>query len=657
MGMNKNADPRMIELSLDSKVNKTGDIWHICVKDLPRSNILYAYRINGPQDWSQGHRFDYGNLLLDPYAKLIDGRRIFGDTNNKMIQFLGTYDFDSSPFDWGEGYKLPNIPEDELVIYEMNVRAFTSDESSGLDPKIRGSYIGVIEKIPHLLELGVNAIELLPVFEFDELEFQRHPNPRDHMINTWGYSTINFFSPMSRYASNGGGPVNASSDFKKMVKALHNAGIEVILDVVYNHTNEGDDKNPYPISFRGIDNKVYYMLDLDNNAKFFNFSGCGNTLNCNHPVVMELILDSLRHWVVEYHVDGFRFDLASVLCRGTDGSPLNAPPLVRAIAKDSVLSRCKLIAEPWDCGGLYLVGKFPNWDRWAEWNGIFRDDVRRFIKGDSGMKGSFATRIAGSADLYKVNKRKPCHSINFVIAHDGFTLYDLVSYNYKHNDANGEGGKDGSNVNFSWNCGFEGETKDANINALRLRQMKNFHVALMVSQGTPMMLMGDEYGHTRNGNNNSYGHDNALNNFQWEQLKDKNSIFRFFSEMIKFRRDHEVFTRKNFIGKNDVTWHEDNWENYESKFLAFTLHEGKGGDIYIAFNAHDYFVEAAIPPPPKSRQWLQVVDTSLESPKDFVREGIPGVTETYSVAPYSSIILEAKPTSPASAAAENGMTR
>ncbi|GFP98915.1 isoamylase 3 chloroplastic [Phtheirospermum japonicum] len=541
-------DQGMVELSLDPQVNKTGDIWHICVEDLTRSNVLYGYRVNGPQDWHQGHRFDYGNILLDPYAKLIEGRRVFGDTSNKMSKFFGTYDFDCSSFDWGHSYKIPNINEKDLVIYEMNVRAFTADESSELDPNIRGSYLGVVDKIPHLVELGVNAVELLPVFEFDEMELQRHPNPRDHMgrsayllfslcilvstcyvldmdggcvdvgfvlenranINTWGYSTINFFAPMSRYASNGGGTSNASREFKEMVKALHDAGIEVILDVVYNHTNEADDENPYTTSFRGIDNKVYYMVDINNNAQLLNFSGCGNTLNCNHPVVMEFILDSLRHWVIEYHVDGFRFDLASVLCRGTDGCPLNAPPLIKAIAKDNILSRCKIIAEPWDCGGLYLVGKFPNWDRWAEWNGIYRDDVRRFIKGENGMKGSFATRIAGSADLYR------------------------------HNDANGEGGKDGSDDNFSWNCGFEGETDDAFIKALRLRQMKNFHVALMVSQGTPMMLMGDEYGHTRYGNNNSYGHDNALNHFQW--------------------------------GQNEVTWHEDNWGNYESKFLAFTCY-------------------------------------------------------------------------------------
>ncbi|KAK9270864.1 hypothetical protein L1049_026450 [Liquidambar formosana] len=627
-------DGGMMELELDPHINRTGNIWHICIEDLPRRNVLYGYRIDGPRDWHQGHRFDSSIVLIDPYAKLIEGRRYFGDPTNKMCKFLGTYDFDSLPFDWGDNYKLPNIPEQDLVIYEMNVRAFTADESSGLHPNIRGSYLGVIEKIPHLLELGINAVELLPVFEFDELEFQRRPNPRDHLINTWGYSTINFFAPMSRYASAGGGPLNASREFKEMIKALHSAGIEVILDVVYNHTNEADDDYPYTTSFRGIDNKVYYMVDINSNGQLLNFSGCGNTLNCNHPLVMELILDSLRHWVIEYHVDGFRFDLTSVLCRGTDGSPLNAPPLIRAIAKDAILSRCKIIAEPWDCGGLYLVGRFPNWDRWAEWNGKYRDDVRRFIKGDCAMKGSFATRVAGSADLYNVNKRKPYHSVNFIIAHDGFTLIMT---------ANGEGGNDGSNDNFSWNCGFEGETADIKIKALRSRQMKNFHLALMISQGTPMMLMGDEYGHTRYGNNNSYGHDTAINNFQWEHLDArKHNHFRFFSEMIKFRRTNHLFGRKDFLNKNDVTWHEDNWDNNDSKFLAFTLHDNNGRDVYLAFNAHDFFVKVKIPSPPQKRRWFRVVDTNLESPDDFVPEGVPGIGSTYNIAPYSSLLLEAK---------------
>ncbi|KAG6591680.1 Isoamylase 3, chloroplastic, partial [Cucurbita argyrosperma subsp. sororia] len=603
LSFNERIDDRTLEFKLDPDDNRTGDIWHICIQDLPRKNVLYGYRIDGPQGWHHGHRFDDSIVLLDPYAKFVEGRRYFGG-ENKSSGFLGTYDFDSLPFDWGDDYKLPNILEKDLVIYEMNVRAFTADESSGLASSIRGSYLGVIEKIPHLLELGVNAVELLPVFEFDELEFQRHPNPRNHMINTWGYSTINFFAPMSRYASAGGGPLNASREFKEMVKALHGAGIEVILDVVYNHTNEADDVYPYTTSFRGIDNKVYYMLDLRNNGQFLNFSGCGNTLNCNHPVVMELILDSLRHCACLFS--------------------LSAPPLIRAISKDAILSRCKIIAEPWDCGGKF-----------------------NFIhahQGDCGMKGSFATRVSGSSDLYKVNNRKPYHGINFVIAHDGFTLRDLVSYNVKHNNANGEGGNDGCNDNFSWNCGFEGETEDANIRALRSRQMKNFHLALMTSQGTPMMLMGDEYGHTRYGNNNSYGHDTALNHFLWGQLEArKRDHFRFFSEVIKFRRKHpHLFSRENFLGENDITWHESNWDNPESKFLAYTLHDGNGEDVYLAFNAHDYFVSVSLPSPPTNRKWFRVVDTNLESPQDFVLDGIRGIGSTYNLAPYSSILLKAK---------------
>ncbi|XP_078440803.1 isoamylase 3 isoform X2 [Wolffia australiana] len=633
---------KMVEISLDPSQNKTGDIWHICVENLPRCGVIYGYRINGPSSREEGHRFDTNNILLDPYAKLVEGRRCFGDRENKISNFFGTYDFSSNTYDWGPEYKLPNIEEKDLVIYEMNVRAFTADESSGLDKSIRGSYLGVIEKIPHLLELGINAVELLPVFEFDEMEFQRRPNPRDHMVNTWGYSTINFFSPMSRYASNGGGPRAASYEFKQMVKALHNARIEVILDVVYNHTNE---TGSFVTSFRGIDNKEYYMLDFKNNAQYFNFSGCGNTLNCNNPVVMELILDSLRHWVLEYHVDGFRFDLASVLCRGTDGAPLISPPLIRAIAKDSVLSRCKIIAEPWDCGGLYLVGNFPNWDRWAEWNGKYRDDVRRFIKGDIGTKGAFASRLSGSSDLYKVNNRRPFHSINFVIAHDGFTLYDLVSYNVKRNEENGEDGRDGCNDNFSWNCGHEGETYDQNIRGLRARQMKNFHLALMVSQGTPMMLMGDEYGHTRYGNNNSYGHDNALNHFLWNQMEERrNDHFRFFSEVIKFRHQHSILGRDRFLETQDITWHVDNWDDQESKFIAFTLHdEDRGHDIYLAFNIHDSYMGAQLPQPPPNKNWHRVIDTYLKPPEDFSQDAIVILDAVYNMAPFSSILLQARP--------------
>lgn len=640
----KTGEPTQV-INLDPVKHKTGHTWHVLVHDLPMSGVLYGYRVDGPKGWEKGHRFDGQKILLDPYVKLVEGRRVFGDTTRKLDEFYGTYDFVAPEFDWGEDYKPPSIPEKDLVIYEMNVRGFTQDESSKVPPAARGSYRGMIEKIPHLVELGVNAVELLPIFEYDEFEFQRRKNPRDHMLNTWGYSTINFFAPMSRYASNGGGPLVASNELKELVRALHTAGIEVILDVVYNHTNESDDEHPYLTSFRGIDNLVYYMVDLNSFVQLANYGGCGNTFNCNHPVVMELILASLRHWVTEYHVDGFRFDLASILCRGTDGQPLSSPPVVKAIAHDPILKRCKLIAEPWDCGGLYLVGRFPNWDKWAEWNGMYRDDVRRFIRGDMGTKCAFATRLAGSADLYHNHKRKPYHSINFVIAHDGFTLYDLVAYDSKHNDVNGEKGQDGSNDNLSWNCGVEGETEDEVVNAIRSRQMKNFQMALITSQGTPMILMGDEYGHTRGGNNNSYGHDTVINHFQWNELEAKRaSHFRFFAKSMKFRKDHPLLGRESFLSDGDVTWHETDWMNPESRFLAFTLHEGNlgGGDLYVAFNAHTYSVQIKLPPPPSGRQWYRVADTNLPSPDDFCEKGVAGVGAHYNVAPFSSIMLHAK---------------
>lgn len=626
--------------------HRTGNTWHVLVEGLPMRGVLYGYRVDGPKGWEKGHRFDGEKVLLDPYAKLVEGRRVFGDSNQKLAPFFGTYDFSRDSFDWGEHYAPPGLPEKDLVVYEMNVRGFTRDESSGVSPGLRGSYLGLIEKIPHLVELGVNAVELLPVFEYDEFEFQRRKNPRDHMINTWGYSTLNFFAPMSRYASNGGGASAASLEFKQMVRALHNAGIEVILDVVYNHTNEADDEHPYLTSFRGIDNLVYYMVDLNSYVQLSNYGGCGNTFNCNHPVVMELILESLRHWVTEYHVDGFRFDLASILCRGTDGQPLSSPPLIKAITHDPILKDRKLIAEPWDCGGLYLVGRFPNWDKWAEWNGKYRDDVRRFIRGDAGVKGAFATRLSGSADLYHNHNRKPYHSINFVIAHDGFTLYDLVAYNMKHNAANGEGGQDGSNDNLSWNCGVEGETEDYGVKAIRSRQMKNFHLALVVSQGTPMMLMGDEYAHTRLGNNNSYGHDTNLNWFQWKELEVKrNAQFRFFAKTIQFRKEHPLLGRESFLNESDVTWHERDWGNADSRLLAFTLHQGSlgGGDLYVAFNSHNTGVQVHVPSPPHGKAWFRLVDTNLPSPDDFWDgKGQVRIDHYYELAPFSSVVFHAK---------------
>ncbi|KAK9829065.1 hypothetical protein WJX72_003715 [[Myrmecia] bisecta] len=640
------------QIPLDPAAHRTGDIWHVAVAGLPSSGVLYGYKVDGEGGWETGHRWYPDKVLIDPYAPLVKGRAKFGERDEfesfvtkEGSVFRGTFDFDSEPFDWGEDYARPNLPHQDLIVYEMGVRSFTADKSSGVGPAKQGTFKGLADKIPHLVELGVTAVELLPVFEYDELEFQRTPNPRDHMVNIWGYSHLNFFAPMSRFAAGGAGPSAAAREFKQLVKQLHEAGIEVILDVVYNHTVEGGDDDPYTLSWRGIDNSVYYMLDKEQYVQLLNYSGCGNTVSGNHPVTKQLIIDSCKRWVEEYHVDGFRFDLASALCRDPKGVPIPAPPLIKEMALDPVLSKVKLIAEPWDCGGLYQVGGFPNWDTWGEWNGRFRDDVRRFIKGDAGMKSAFATRLAGSADLYNVNNRKPYHGVNFVIAHDGFTLYDLVAYNEKHNGDNGEQNRDGSNDNFSWNCGVEGTTEDPEVNALRQRQMRNLMLALLIAPGMPMVLMGDEYAQTRSGNNNWYGHDTTMTRFEWDKLEDeRNSFFRFYSGLIKFRRQHPLLGRPDFLTAQDITWHEDNWDNPESKFLAFSLHDrGQGGgDLYAAFNAHTYAITVTLPACPAGKKWSRVVDSNLPPPSDFTPGGNKGVDPTYTVAPFSSILLMAK---------------
>lgn len=617
-----------------------------------KGTMTYGYRANGVGGKETGSRWVPELVLADPYGTFVEAKRKVFGVQEKYVahgevndcDMLSVVDLEREPFDW-RGVKSPVIEEKDMIVYEMTVRAFTRDASSSLSDDERGTYAGVAAKVEHLKTLGVNVVELLPVFEYDEMEFQRLRNPRDHMINTWGYSTMSFFAPMTRFGKPGCDGVSAGREFKEMVRALHEAGIKVILDVVYNHTGEMNDELPNVVSMRGLDNKTYYMTNTQQYDQLLNYTGCGNTVNANNPYVSKFILDSLKHWVSEYHVDGFRFDLASALCRDETGTPLASPPLIRAIAKDPALEHVKLIAEPWDCGGLYQVGSFPNWDRWSEWNGSYRDVLRRFIKGDEGVKSDFARRISGSSDLYRVNKRKPYHSINFITAHDGFTLRDLVSYNEKHNMDNGENNNDGSNDNLSWNCGVEGETNDAAVVGLRWRQMKNFQVALMISQGTPMMLMGDEYGHTRRGNNNTYGHDNELNNFQWNDLeKQRKHFFRFSSEMIKLRRSHPLLGREDFLSDNDVTWHEDRWDDPKSKFLAFTLHDRGlgGGDLYIAFNAHEFFVDAALPRPPHGKAWYRIVDTNLPSPEDFIREGKPGIEQRYNVAPRGCIILTAK---------------
>ncbi|KAF5827337.1 glycoside hydrolase superfamily [Dunaliella salina] len=635
--------------SKDSKV--PGDVWHAALENLPLSGICYGYKVSGEGGWETGLRWD-PSRVLDPYAPFVSGRREFAK-RDEIEQFkpnvgeslkakVTTGLPKRGAFDWGDdSARTPHHLKD-LVIYELPLKAFTSSETSGLPAAERGSFKGVAEKAGYLASLGVTAVELLPVsetmenlnfklkylipftaavFEYDELELKRLPNPREHMVNVWGYSHIHTMSPNSRFATAGVGPVAAAWEFKEMVKTLHDAGVEVLLDVAYNHTAEGDDQDPYVISLRGIENSTYYMMG---GGHILNYSGCGNTVNVNHLVVMRKVLDSLVKWVTEYHVDGFRFDLSSAMCRDGTGNPLASPPVIREISKHPVLSKVKLIAEPWDCGGLYQVGSFPNWDVWAEWNGKFRDAVRRFIKG---MKKAFATRLCGSSDLYQTNQRKPFHSINFVIAHDGFSLHDLVAYNGKHNDINGEGNNDGSNDNFSWNCGVEGSTGDPGVLALRERQMRNMMVALMISQGTPMM----------------YGHYADWTFMKWNLSDSQQALLRFCSGLIKLRKQHPALARAEFVNPGDYTWHEDAWDDDNSRFLAFTIHDKAGGaDLYVAFNAHTFKVDAPLPLPPSGKKWCRIVDTNLSSPKDFTVRGNNGVEAVYGVESFASIVLIAK---------------
>lgn len=623
------------EIPLDPGINKTGDIWHIFVYDLPL-NYEYGYRVDGPYDPLKGHYFDNRFILLDPYAKLIVHNQKWGEMPPKELSRINKgVVYPLEPFHWGADTP-PNIPLKELIIYEMHVRGFTQDPSSGVAH--RGTFLGIIEKIPYLKELGINAIELMPIHAFNEREnVNRNPKNGKLLFQYWGYSSINFFSLMTKY---GTGKASVINEFKTMVKELHANNIEVILDVVFNHTAEGNREGPH-LSYKGLENSVYYMLGP--NGEYYNFSGCGNTLNCNHPIVRELIRDSLRYWVKEMHVDGFRFDLASILVRSHDGIPLMSPPLIEAIAKDPILANIKLIAEAWDAGGLYQVGTFPGMGVFSEWNGIYRDNVRRFIRGTDGEAGKFATRLSGSEDLYGKG-RTPAHSINFIVAHDGFSLFDLVSYNEKHNEENGEQNRDGANNNESWNCGVEGPSEKGKINSLRMRQTRNFHLALMVSQGVPMILMGDEYGHTKFGNNNSWCHDSRLNWFQWDMLEKKQEFFRFYKMMIAFRKSHPVLYRSRFLKAKDVTWHgielgKPDWSE-KSRFIACTLPDPINQyELLLAFNSSFKPVCFQLP----DRRWMRIVDTSKKSPLDFVEEkkARAVTTSSYTLAANAALLLKA----------------
>lgn len=509
---------------------RIGKVYSMIVFGIHIEDFEYAYRIDGPYDPRKGLLFDKNNYLLDIYAKAVSGQRIWGEKKAPGVCYKARVVKDD--FDWGKSNN-PLIPMEDLIIYEMHVRGFTKHASSGVEHP--GTFEGLREKIPYLKELGVNAVELMPIFEFDEMMDYREVDGRQ-LLNYWGYNTVSFFAPNTSYTASAEYN-HEGTELKKLIKELNDNGIECFLDVVFNHTAEGNERGP-SFSFKGFDNNIYYMLTPD--GYYYNFSGCGNTLNCNNPIVQQMIMECLRYWTTAYHIDGFRFDLATILGRNEDGSPMSNPPLLKNLAFDPILGDVKLIAEAWDAGGLYQVGNFPAWYRWAEWNGKYRDDMRDFLKGDYGLGGVAADRITGSRDIYDPAYRGNNASVNFLTCHDGFTLWDLYSYNGKHNEANGWNNTDGCNDNRSWNCGAEGETEDKEVLALRTRLVKNAAAVLMMSRGTPMFLAGDEFGNTQFGNNNAYCQDNEISWLDWGRLRTHRDVFAFFQYMIRFRKEHDI---------------------------------------------------------------------------------------------------------------------
>jgi len=635
-------------IQLDPKHNKTFYYWHVFVPGIGAGQI-YAYRADGPFDPEQGNRFDGTKVLLDPYARAVVNvenysREAAISPGDNCAQALKGVVVDPSTYDWEEDVPLC-IPYAKTVIYEMHVGGFTRNPNSGVSPELRGTYAGLVEKIPYLKELGVTAVELLPVHEFDEQDVQ------PGLINYWGYSSIAFFAPHRGYSSRRD-PLGPVEEFRDMVKALHQAGIEVILDVVFNHTAEGNQNGP-TFSFKGLENQAYYILE-ENQAYYSNYSGCGNTLKANHEIVGRLIIDCLRYWVSEMHVDGFRFDLASILSRSKTGHPLEDPPILWLIESDPILAGTKIIAEAWDAAGLYQVGSFIG-DRFTEWNGPFRDDVRRFVKGDSGTVNSLAARILGSPDIYPQLDREPNRSIQFITCHDGFTLNDLVSYNGKHNEANCEDNRDGANDNYSWNCGEEGITTDPAVEALRLRQIKNFLTILLVSQGTPMLLMGDEVRRSQLGNNNAYCQDNELSWFDWSGLEKNSDILHFVKGLIHFIQAREIFQQEQILVTGNGTqephiiWHgtrlgQPDW-SYDSHSLAFALSHPKSGEyLHVMLNAYWEPLTFDVPPLPSKNQWHRIVDTALPAPADCCSlQAAPPITGyRYRLEARSSVVLMAR---------------
>ncbi len=595
---------------------RIGDTFSMIVFDLEIDEFEYAYTFDGPYEPDKGIIFNKTKYVLDPYAKAVTGQSGWGVKQTHECVYKARVV--SNDYDWGN-FNKKALPLEELVIYEMHVRGFTQDESSGV--KHRGTFAAIREKIPYLKELGVNAVELMPVFEFDEMGSYRQHNG-EQLLDYWGYNTVCFFAPNTSYEGDHEHHYEGR-ELKQLIRELNENGIEVILDVVFNHTAEGNEMGPY-FSFKGIDNNIYYMLTPD--GKYYNFSGCGNVLNCNHPIVHQFIINCLRYWVTEYRVDGFRFDLASILGRNEDGSPMDKPPLLKSLAFDPVLGNVKLIAEAWDAGGLYQVGSFPSWNRWAEWNGKYRDDLRRFLKGDSGLAWATAHRLTGSKDLYDPAFRGNNPSVNFITCHDGFTLYDMYSYNEKHNEKNGWNNTDGANDNNSWNCGAEGDTNDPAINELRRKLCKNAFATLMCSRGAALFLAGDEFCNTQFGNNNAYCQDNIISWLDWSRKEKFNDVFEFAKYMIAFRKRFHVITSNRREAScsfppesihSATPWKTDFDENTR---MIGVMYAGAAKDdptldeiVYFGVNAYWENVNVELPSLPTGYTWKLYVDTGRNS--------------------------------------------
>lgn len=627
---------------------RIGDTYSMLVYDIKPDEFEYAFSFDGPYEPAKGLLFNEENVLLDPYSRAVTGQRKWGEKPEGGKDFEYRARVVKSSFDWGNIKQLEQ-PFEDLVIYEIHVRGYTKDKSSGVSAP--GTFAGLKDKIPYLKDLGINAVELMPIFEFDEMESARVVDGVQ-LYNYWGYNTVSFFAPNTSYAFNEEHN-HEGDELKWLIKALKENGIEVILDVVFNHTAEGNEMGPC-FSFKGIDNNVYYMLTPD--AHYYNFSGCGNVMNCNHPVVRNFIIDCLRHWAIEYRVDGFRFDLASILGRDQNGAPMANPPILESLAFDPVLGKMKLIAEAWDAGGLYQVGSFPSWNRWAEWNGRYRDDMRSFLKGDDGMAGNAITRITGSRDLYSPESRGHKASVNFLTCHDGFTLYDLYSYNEKHNEKNGWNNTDGDNNGHSWNCGAEGETDDPNVNGLRRRLIKNAFAALLCSRGPAMFFAGDEFCNTQFGNNNAYCQDNIISWLDWSRLEEFKEIHDFVRHMIQFRKEHPILrkmTKPSSCQFPEISVHNGTPFNastdYKTKLIGI-MYAGRNEEdteddiVFYCMNAYWEPLVMQLPVLPNGKHWHVDTNTNAEyfDGEDFTEKTELLGVNTIRVPARTTIILVAE---------------